>query len=83
MILVDTSVAIDYARGKDAKLVALMHTLPVVVCGIVRAELLCGARDPKHRSDLLALLAAFNQLAISVARPIPRPTLVSKESSTT
>ena len=64
MILVDTSVAVDYARGKDAKLIALMPTLPVVVCGIVRAELLCGARDPKHKSDLLSLLAAFSQLAI-------------------
>ena len=45
MILVDTSVAVDYARGKDAKLIALMRTLPVVVCGIVRAELLDSVWD--------------------------------------
>jgi predicted nucleic acid-binding protein len=64
MILVDTSVIIDYARGKDAKLIALLPTLPVIVCGIVRAELLCGARDPKHRGALLTLLAAYNHLAI-------------------
>ncbi len=64
MILVDTSVVIDYARGKDAKLVALLPTLPVAICGIVRAELLCGARDPKHRTDLLTLLATFNHLVI-------------------
>jgi len=30
----------------------------------VRTELLCGARDPKHRADLLTLLATCNQLAI-------------------
>jgi len=64
MILVDTSVVIDYARGKDAKLAAHLPTLSVAVCGITRAELLCGARDPKHRTDLLTLLSTFNQLAI-------------------
>jgi len=64
MILVDTSVVIDFARGKDAKLIAHLPTLSVAICGITRAELLCGARDPKHRADLLTLLATFNQLAI-------------------
>ena len=64
MILVDTSVVIDYARGKDAKLTALLPTVSVAVCGIVRAELLHGARDPRHRANLLALLAPFNQLTI-------------------
>ena len=51
MILVDTTIVIDYARAKDAKLVALVPTLPVAVCGVVRAELLCGARDAKHRAS--------------------------------
>jgi predicted nucleic acid-binding protein len=65
MILVDTSVVIDYARGKDAKLVAHLPKIAAAVCGIVRAELLCGARDPKHRANLLTLLATFNQLAMA------------------
>ena len=65
MILVDTSVVIDYTRGKDAKLAAHLPTLAVAVCGIVRAELLGGARDARHRVDLLIVLATFNQLAIS------------------
>src|SRR5260370_13881193 len=65
MILVDTSVVIDYSRGKDTKLVSRLPTVPVAVCGIVSAELLCGARDPQHRADLLTLLSTFNQLAIS------------------
>jgi predicted nucleic acid-binding protein len=62
VILVDTSVVIDYAQGKDAKLVALLPTLSVAVCGVVRAELLCGARDPRHRTTLAALLAPFQLL---------------------
>ena len=64
MILVDTSVVIDYVKGKDAKLVARLPTLPVAICGIVRAELLCGTRNPKHRGDLLTVLATFGQLTI-------------------
>jgi predicted nucleic acid-binding protein len=63
MILVDTSVVIDCARGKDSKLIALLPTLPVAVCGIVRTEVLCGARDAKHWADLLTVLGAFNQIA--------------------
>jgi predicted nucleic acid-binding protein len=46
MILADTSVVIDYAKGRDAKLVALLSTLAAALCGVTRAEVLCGARDP-------------------------------------
>lgn len=63
MILVDTSVVIDDIRGKDAKLQALMARHPVAICGFVRAEFLCGARNAAHRSKLLGNLAAYQQLA--------------------
>lgn len=62
MILADTTVIIDYARGKDTKLVGLLPTLSVAVCGIVRAELLRGARDPKHQAALRTLLSTFHQI---------------------
>ena len=64
MILLDTSVVIDFVRGKDAKLAALVPQIQGVICGIVRAELLCGARDPSHRSNLLTLLSTFSQLPL-------------------
>jgi predicted nucleic acid-binding protein len=64
VILTDSSVVIEYARGKDAKLAGLISKHPVAVCGIVRAELLCGARDPAHRQNLLTLLATFAQISI-------------------
>src|SRR3954451_23856333 len=64
MILTDTSVTIDYTQGQDAKLTALLPTLPVAVCGITRAEMLCGSRDPADRQDLLNFLAGFRQLPI-------------------
>ena len=53
MILVDTSVVIDDIRGKDAKLQGLIGSLPVAICGIVRAEVFCGAdRDRKRDAPL-------------------------------
>ena len=60
MILLDTTVVIDYARGKDAKLASRLPKLSVAVCGIVHAELLAGARDPRHRASLLTLLSTFH-----------------------
>jgi predicted nucleic acid-binding protein len=63
MILVDTSVVIDYTRGKDPKLRALVQTKPVAVCGVVRAEILCGARNAADRANLLVELAAFQAVA--------------------
>jgi predicted nucleic acid-binding protein len=65
MILVDTTVVIDYARGRDLKLQALLLALPVAVCGVTRAEVLHGSRDPVHRRKLLAALAAFQLLSIA------------------
>lgn len=62
MILVDSSVVIDYTRGKDLKLRALLPTKPVALCGVVRAEVLSGARNPADRSKLLAELSAFQHV---------------------
>jgi predicted nucleic acid-binding protein len=62
MILVDSSVIFDHTRGKDPRLAQLFKTLSVAVCGVVRAEVLHGARNPKDRTALLALLNRFAQL---------------------
>ena len=62
MILADSTVIIDFLRGKDAKLRGLITSNPIAICGLVRAEILCGARDAKHRASLLSQLASFHQL---------------------
>lgn len=64
MILLDASVLIDFDRGKDAKLDALLLTLPLAVCGPTRAEFLHGARNPAHRAKLVASLGGFAQVSI-------------------
>ena len=64
MILADTSVVIDHVKGRDAKLIAMIPTLTIVVCGISRAELVCGARTPVERQNLLTALATYGQVSI-------------------
>jgi predicted nucleic acid-binding protein len=59
MTLVDTSVVIDYLRSGDAKLLGLFQSLPGAICGVTRAEVLHGARNPADRARVLAVLDAF------------------------
>ena len=62
MILADTSVVIDFLRTADPKLRHIIVQEPAAVCGVVRAEVLHGARDPAHRLRLVAALNLFAQL---------------------
>src|SRR3712207_4062667 len=64
MILVDTSVVIDYLRTTDAKILALFQAHGAAVCGVTRAEVLHGARNPADRARLLTVLSAFQQVLI-------------------
>jgi predicted nucleic acid-binding protein len=65
MILVDTSVLIDWSQGKDATLQTLLPALPVAVCGVTQAEFLHGSRDAAHRQRLLAALSRFQVVPIT------------------
>lgn len=64
MILVDTSVSVDYTRSKgtDPKLNQLFATSSISACGIVRAEILAGARNPTEWVSLKRLLDGFKQV---------------------
>jgi len=64
MILVDTSVVIDYTRSGDPKMLALFQAHSAAICGITRAEVLAGVRSPKHRGRLVAALNSFVPLSI-------------------
>jgi len=64
MILVDTSVVIDYLRSGDARLLTTFQTQDAAICGVTRAEVLHGARDPAHNAALTAALNAFRQESI-------------------
>lgn len=54
----------DHTRGNDPKLAGLFQSLPVGICGIVRAEVLHGTRNPAHRIALVALLNQFAHIPV-------------------
>jgi predicted nucleic acid-binding protein len=64
MILTDSSVVIDYLRTGDPKYQAVSQAHGAAVCGVTRAEILHGARNPKDRQRLLTVLNAFGQVPI-------------------
>jgi predicted nucleic acid-binding protein len=59
VILADSSVVIEYSRGTDLKLVALIPTLRLGTCGMVRSETYSGARDPADRLRLQKVIDGF------------------------
>lgn len=63
MILVDTGVLIDFLRTRDAKLATLFQSLPVATCGVIRAEILAGARTAADRQRLVTFMAPFQLVA--------------------
>src|SRR5262245_7643375 len=64
MILVDANVVIGYLKKPDPKILGLFQAHQAAICGITRAEVLHGARNPADRQRLLKLLNVFAQVAI-------------------
>ncbi len=64
MILIDTNVLLDYLRTNDANLFGKFQTNAGAICGIVRAEILHGARNAKEFGNLVTFLDGFSQIAI-------------------
>ena len=61
MLLVDTSVVIDYTRSADPAMLAIFQAEDATITGIIRAEVLHGTRDPRHRAQLISALDSFRQ----------------------
>lgn len=59
MILVDTSVVVDFLRKRDPRIHQILNQYQGAICGITRAEILLGARDPSHFQTLLRAMAGF------------------------
>src|SRR5438105_15847794 len=64
MILADSTVVIDFVRSKDPKMLHIIVTSSAAICGITRAEVLNGARNPAHRAKLITDLSVFGQVVI-------------------
>ena len=68
-VLIDTSIWIEYFRGKDQKLVEsvrnLIRTRRATLCGVVLSELLAGVRTKKNRDTLKQTLDALEYAEVS------------------
>ncbi|MCR4939772.1 MAG: PIN domain-containing protein [Treponemataceae bacterium] len=62
MILIDTNVMIDYFRSRDSELAAKIDSLQVGLCGVVRTELIHGARTEEEVDDYLYAFKTFDYL---------------------
>jgi predicted nucleic acid-binding protein len=64
MIIVDTNVIIDFWRNSDKESAIIFNEFDVYICGIVKAELLHGARNNEYFNDILESLSYFPELKI-------------------
>ena len=64
MILLDTSVLVEYFRSPAGPLPALFNTIRPTLCGVSRAEVLHGARNPAHLARLRNAMDQLPQLAV-------------------
>lgn len=64
MILVDTSVVIQYLRRTDPTLAGRIAARPVAICGVTIAEVLAGGRSPADIARFTAILAGFLQVSV-------------------
>ncbi len=65
MILVDTNIIIDFWRKPAEKERMIFLTQKIYICGIVKAELLHGAKDKNSYKKILKGLKAFPEININ------------------
>ena len=62
MILVDSNILIDYYRERDSELAKKIDSMDIAICGVVKSELLHGARTNTEVDNILASFSTFNLL---------------------
>ena len=68
MILVDTNVLIDYFRGSDPDFNKKFDSLQIGICGIVKTELLHGARTDDEADNMIKTFTSFELITIDEYR---------------
>ena len=62
MILADSNILIDYYRNRESELAKKIDSLPVAICGVVKSELLHGARINQELENIMASFTTFELL---------------------
>lgn len=67
MILVDTSILVDYLRSPTNQVREVLLKHGAAVCGVTRAELLCGVRTSADAVRINNALDGFTNLEVTEA----------------
>ena len=62
MILADTNIMIDYFHSRESELAQKIDSMPIALCGVVRTEILHGARSDQEIDDYLQAFNTFDKL---------------------
>lgn len=65
MIIVDTSVVIDVFRQRNLSFVARFQAVDAAICGVVRAEVLHGARTQGEWDRYVSILDELPQILVA------------------
>lgn len=63
MILADSNILIDYYRDRNSDFAKKIDEMPIAICGVVKSEILHGARTNEEIDDYLASFTTFDLLA--------------------
>lgn len=63
MVLADTNVFIDFWNNPTEELTKRFEQEEIVICGVVRAELLHGAVSDKDFAEITVMLEAFDEMS--------------------
>lgn len=64
MILADTNILIDYFRGSDSAFNKKFDSLKIGICGIVKSELLHGAKTDDEANNMIKTFTSFDLITI-------------------
>ncbi len=64
MILIDSNILIEYYRDRNSELAKKIDNLPIAICGVIKSEILHGAKTSTEINNLLASFKTFDLLHI-------------------
>ena len=64
MILIDSNILIDYYRNRKSELAKKIDSMKIAICGVVKSEVLHGAKTNEELDNILSSFTTFDLLPI-------------------
>lgn len=62
MILIDSNILIDYYRNRKSELAKKIDSMKIAICGVVKSEVLHGAKTNEELDNILSSFTTFDLL---------------------